>query len=465
MDPERIEQEFSKLAGSPGVSLPAVNAIKDWLLASETVQRVRIHSHEIASASGQPLDEIVSAILIGVAMGLFDLHWLVHCPHCNMITTDYDKLFELSQISNCKMCDVEFEADFLNHVEVTFSLNKLLEDIEMEAFCLPPPVLESKINLAVLPGESGKGADVINEPGVYRYFCPITLAKGVLRVRKEATDTIQKFKIRQLPSLRFDPNIINAHCGPIEFELVNDCEKISGIFIIRDDLPDELALGEMPPRLTGLQVIHYPEYQHLFGDHVLSDQEQVLISSVTLMFTDIAGSTEMYETVGDAAAYNLVHHHFELLFDSIEAQNGFVVKTIGDAVMASFLNNDDAIKCSLDALRGFHRLNTESDSQHGIRVKFGIHRGPVMLVNLNGRKDYFGSTVNKAARIQNCAGAGEIAFSLTALTDSRAADALMRLSGDEIREERVTLKGILDDQTIFRLNTTNKLPDQDTLGF
>lgn len=465
MDLKRIEQELLKLADNPGVSLPAVNAIKDWLLASEAVQRVRINPHEISSASGQPLDDIVSAILIGVAMGLFDLHWLVHCPHCNMITTDYDKFFDLSRLSNCKMCDIEFEADFLSHVEVTFSLNRHLEDLDMVAFCLPPPVLESKINLAVLPGEKGKGVDIINEPGVYRYFCPITLAKGILHVEEETTDTIQKFKVRQLPSLRYDPDTINAKCGPIEFEFVNDCEKISGIFVIRDELPEKLGLEDLPPRLTGLQVMHYPEYQHLFGDHVLSDQEQVMVSSLTLMFTDIAGSTEMYESVGDAAAYNLVRRHFELLFESIEMHHGFVVKTIGDAVMASFQNNDDAMKCSLDALRGFHRLNEESDSQHGIHVKFGIHRGPVMLVNLNGRKDYFGSTVNKAARIQNCAGAGEIAFSPAALTDSLAADTLMRICGDEIHEERVTLKGILEDQTIFRLNTTNNLPDQNMLGF
>jgi hypothetical protein len=225
MDSERLEQELSNLATSPGVSSPAVNAIKDWLLASEPVQRVRIHPHEIADTSGKPLDDIVSAFLIGVAKGLFDLHWLVHCPHCNMITTDYDQLFELSGISNCKMCDVEFEADFLNHVEVSFSLNKLLEDIDIPAFCLPPPVLESKINIAVLPGESGTGADVINEPGVYRYFCPITLAKGILQVGEDTTETTQKFKVRQLTSLRFDPDTIDARCGPIEFELVNTCSR------------------------------------------------------------------------------------------------------------------------------------------------------------------------------------------------------------------------------------------------
>ncbi len=453
MDTNLLDQEFVKLANTYAGSSLTLQAMKDWLIASESVQRLRINPYEISEASGQQADDIVATALNGVASGLFDMHWLAHCPHCNMITEEYDNFFELTQTSDCKMCDVAFEVDFVSRVEVTFSLNRAIEDIGMEAFCLPPPILSSKVNIAVPPGEMDVGTDVIDKEGVYRFFCPITLAKGILRVEGDRTDTAQEFKIRQLSSFNFDQVTATARPGPVRFELINDCDKVSGIFIIQDELPNELSLDALPPRLTGLQVIHHPEYRRLFGSHVLSDRERIQISSVTLLFTDIAGSTKMYETLGNSMAYNIVRQHFDILFRCVEAHGGFVVKTIGDSVMASFPNNDGAMRCALGALQAFLNLGGDEDSLHKTQVKFGIHRGPVLLVNLNGRVDYFGSTVNKAARIQSCAGPNEVTFSPDVLVDCPAAKTLIKVCGEAIRKEHVNLKGIMADQPIFRLTT------------
>ena len=461
MDTALLDQAFERLTGKPQVSSEALQAVRDWLLASETVQRLRINPYEIAAASDLPVGDIVALALHGVESGLFDLHWFVHCPHCNMITKECNNFFELTQTSDCKMCGVDFEADFLARVEVAFSLNRAIEAVDMLAFCLPPPVLCSKVNIAVPPGETGIGSDVIDEPGVYRMFCPITLAKGLIQVEGERTDVVQEFKIRQLPSLSYDQKMVRARPGPVRFELTIACGQISGVFIIRDELPDELPLDALPPRLTGLGVIHYPEYRRLFGSHVLSEHERIQVSSVTLLFTDIAESTVMYESLGNAVAYNVVRDHFKTLFRSVEAHGGFVVKTIGDAVMASFVTTDNAVKCVMEALRAFHG----AESPRGLRVKFGVHRGPVILVNLNGRVDYFGSNVNKAARIQSCAGGNEVAFSSDAFADSPAARALMRVCSDAMHEEQVLLKGIKTDQTIFRLTIDDGPPARDVLGF
>ncbi len=465
MDTGLLDQGFAKLTNLPMGSSGALQAVKDWLLASEAVQRHRINPFVVAAASGQRPEEIVAVALNGVASGLFDLHWLVHCPHCNMVTTEYDNFFELVQTSHCKMCGVDFEADFLARVEVAFSLNRAIENIDMAGFCLPPPVLESKVNIAVPPGATGVGADVIEEPRLYRFFCPITLAKGLLKVEGVRTDTVQEFKIRQLPTLNYDQMTLNARPGPVRFELVNDCDKVSGIFIIQDELPDELPLEDLPPRLTGLTVIHFPEYRHLFGNHVLSDQERIQVSSVTLLFTDIAESTALYETLGNAQAYNLVRQHFNILSRSVEAHGGFVIKTIGDAVMASFVHSDDAVKCVVEALREFQGLSFGGEGPQKFRVKFGIHRGPVLIVNLNGRVDYFGSTVNMAARIQQCARGNEVTFSMEAFESSPAANTLLGACSDAVLKEQVSLKGIKADRTIYRLNLADGLPLRERLGF
>ena len=224
MDTALLDRGFERLAETGSESPRALRAFKDWILASETVQRVRINPYEIAAASNEPVDDIVSVALNGAASGLFDMHWLVHCPHCNMITAECDNFFELTQTSSCKMCELAFKADFLARVEVAFSLNRAIDGVDMAAFCLPPPALRSKVNIAVMPGEKDAGSDVIDEPGLYRYFCPITLAKGLLRVTGEQTESVQSFKIRQCPSLNYDQTTLSARPGPVRFELVNECE-------------------------------------------------------------------------------------------------------------------------------------------------------------------------------------------------------------------------------------------------
>jgi hypothetical protein len=349
MDTSALERGFSRLAKDTSASRLAEQKFRDWLVSSNEIQRLRINPYEVALASDVPVQDIVALALHGVAAGLFDLHWLVHCPHCNMITTECQNFFELTHSSDCKMCDVDFDVDVLARVEVTFSLNRSIEDVDATAFCLPPPALCPKVNIAVAPGGTISGNDTIDNPGRYRFFCPITLAKGVLEVSGERTDEVQEYSVHQLPSFNFAETSFVARPGPVHFELVNNCDKVSGIFIIPDVLPDELPLEALPPRLTGLETIHYPDYRTLFGDQPLAESEHLQISSVTLLFTDIAGSTAMYENLGNAAAYTAVRDHFDLLFRFIETHGGFVIKTIGDAVMASFRTNDDALACALDA--------------------------------------------------------------------------------------------------------------------
>jgi class 3 adenylate cyclase len=447
---EALDRRILKIAEDVPATRLCGRKVRDWLVESDAIERLRINPYTVAAACDEPVEHIVPLALHGVENGLFDLHWLVHCPHCNMITKECENFFELTHASGCKMCEVDFDVDILKRVEVVFSLNRSIEDVDASAFCLPPPVLCSKVNIAVAPGGTGSGDDIIEEPGTYRFFCPITLAKGILEVSGERTDEVQEFRIRQLPSFNYDETSFAAQPGPVYFDLTNDCDKVSGIFIIPDVLLDELELESLPPRLTGLEAIHYQEYRNLFGDQALASSEHLQISSVTLLLTDIAGSTAMYEKMGNAAAYTAVRNHFDLLFHSIEIHGGFVIKTIGDAVMASFRTNDDALQCALEAQREFRTPNESSTTGCNIRVKFGVHRGPAILVNLNGRIDYFGSTVNKAARIQGAAAPNELVFSSEVRADSSVADALLRNHGAEIRQEQIELKGIEGGQTIFR---------------
>lgn len=205
----------------------------------------------------------------------------------------------------------------------------------------------------------------------------------------------------------------------------------------------------VPPEhpLTGLDLLHRPLFRERFSDDVLSAEETLEIRSVVLLFTDIKGSTKLYEELGDASAYNLVREHFKVLFAAIEARGGIVVKTIGDAVMASFRRAADALEAALTVHATIDALKVPG-TQESVVVKMGLHLGPAIAVTMNDRFDYFGQTVNRAARIQGLARDQEIYFSQPVFEDAACRRALATRKA-AVRRWRTQLKGIEGDQVVY----------------
>jgi class 3 adenylate cyclase len=160
------------------------------------------------------------------------------------------------------------------------------------------------------------------------------------------------------------------------------------------------------------------------------------------MFTDLKGSTELYDALGDAPAYNLVRDHFSFLADRVQRNHGFVVKTVGDAVMAAFSRPDHAVRAALaiqDDVASFNSARGEGASATPIVLKLGLHAGPCIAVTTGDVLDYFGATVNVAARLENQCRGGELIVSEDVAGDAETAAAL----ADRTRiEETAMLRGV-----------------------
>src|SRR6266566_2661468 len=122
--------------------------------------------------------------------------------------------------------------------------------------------------------------------------------------------------------------------------------------------------------------------------------DQVEIRRIAFLFTDIRGSSALYNRVGDARAYGWVREHYAVLTSAIRLHDGAVVKTIGDAVMAAFHDPVAALTASLrirDDIEAFNRNLAEQLESDGmaIIVRLGLHTGPCIAVTLNDRLDYF----------------------------------------------------------------------------
>ncbi|MBS3147383.1 adenylate/guanylate cyclase domain-containing protein [Candidatus Woesearchaeota archaeon] len=200
--------------------------------------------------------------------------------------------------------------------------------------------------------------------------------------------------------------------------------------------------------IPAIEVINTETFRILFEEEKPLPGEHVAIKDLTFLFTDLSGSTATYERLGDGGAYRIVKEHFIILFNLIKKNNGTVVKTIGDAVMATFLNSSDALKTALEARKEFTVFNKRKDVRGAAVLKIGIHNGNCLAVTLNSRLDFFGGTVNKAARIQGIAEANEICISEDALTSAKE-----RALFNGIRHYRKTvqLKGIKNEVPIILL--------------
>ena len=128
---------------------------------------------------------------------------------------------------------------------------------------------------------------------------------------------------------------------------------------------------------------------------------------LTVMFTDIKGSTSMAETAGDLATRMILKAHNEIVFAAIKAHNGTLVKTIGDGTLSHFPTAQDGLRGAAAIQKGIDAYNATSTSKTPIIVRIGLHTGKV----IQEKNDIFGDVVNTASRFESSASGGEIYMS------------------------------------------------------
>ena len=177
--------------------------------------------------------------------------------------------------------------------------------------------------------------------------------------------------------------------------------------------------------LTGERVIATPAFRRICPEQLLRAGDNAEIGWIAIMFTDLKGSTELYDALGDAPAYNLVRDHFSFLSERVLRNRGFVVKTVGDAVMAAFSRPNDAVRAALEIQDDVASFNSaRGASTTPIALKLGLHAGPCIAVTTADVLDYFGATVNVAARLEHQCRAGEVIVSEVVARDAETAATL-----------------------------------------
>ncbi len=223
------------------------------------------------------------------------------------------------------------------------------------------------------------------------------------------------------------------------------------------EAPRKVKLDEADTRAVELFTLQ--AFREMFPDEVLPIDESLQVTDVSLMFTDVRGSTRLYERLGDSRAYHLVRDHFKVLFRVVEEHRGAVVKTIGDSVMASFRDPVDALKGAVSAQGNLALFNRQQKlNEDDVIIRIGMDRGPAIAVNLNDRLDFFGNTVNRTARIERLSAGNDVVFGANLQSDPRVQEFLVK-RGRRLAIERFerTVKGIEEPITAFRLTAPREV--------
>ncbi len=435
--------KFEDLASSAS-DPAAVSYLRALIENADDIDCYKVNAFRVAAEIGVSRPASLRALLFATRLGLFDLNWDVRCPSCTGTPDFHRHLMQLQRSAHCGLCNLNWEVEFDEQVEVTFTVNPDVRKLDVRDFRL----LVFPENIAYFNTINGREkrlphARVMCDPhtnatlemallpGQYRYEIPgypdvggnIFVSDGPSVLDQRAAIAVSADGSIDVRTLKFAPGIV----------------KVSIAFGFGQHWPLLVQRVEAPTNwVSAAYVTSQQDFRDLFSGEFLAPGLSFAMRSITLMFTDIRGSTEMYETLGDGSAYALVQEHFKLMSDAIREHEGAIVKTIGDAVMAAFPLNANAVRAALAIQSGF---TAHAGRLKGIEVKIGLHRGPTIAVTSNRALDYFGRTVNVAARVQGEARPRQVLLSEAVLSDP-AVRTLLDERGIAIEPFEAHLKGV-----------------------
>lgn len=406
----------------------------------------RLRPLDLAMQWGVDGRELLAVCLSGVIAGLLDLRWDMVCPSCRTATDRQTSLSDLPSAAHCQLCDISFEVELDRAIEATFMPAPALRKPEQGPFCVGGPLRTPHVvSQTILPPSGSATLHAPDQPGRYRIF-----VRGGANVSLEVANGSgssgeAQFRIDDDTLYRTDTDALEAHItsvlpgAPLDVSQSSDSER--HLKLERLEWASRAATAHLVSTL--------PEFRRLFSADLLRPGVSLRVARVALLFTDLTDSTALYHSIGDAKAFKVVQEHFDVLATIIAEHRGTIVKTIGDAVMAAFIEERDALNASFAMHRAFPAFRKGNTDAARTLLKIGVFAGPCYVVTANGILDYFGQTVNIAARLQGASGPGEIVI------DGPFADEAERagwLSGFTVSERfEAKLKGLPDPVKVARI--------------
>lgn len=390
-------QRFDRLLEQLRTAYPnekMIGCLEAHLTATGDDEVLHMKPYRLAARWGCARQDVLHLFLHATKIGILTQSWNLMCPNCRVPKETVSSLSEVAGQIHCDLCGVGYDLNFDRYVEMCFSVHPSIRKAADQTYCVAGPMRSPHIfaQYRLKPSRSQK---------VYYPSLP-----PESRIRTLKTNHIMAITSGGNQAFTYSskgwtkPNAaLSASGGMIELHNESDKEQV---VVFETTLWDAEALTAADATSTQL-------FRDLFSKEVIAPDQQIGVESLTILFSDLRGSTAMYEQIGDAKAYRRVRAHFDFLSRHIAKHDGAIVKTIGDSVMAAFYKPENALRAALAIQSETPSFNQEQNTD--LVIKLGLCSGPTIAVNANELLDYFGHTVNRAARIQQQSKGGDIIVS------------------------------------------------------
>ena len=440
VDRGQLDRVMARLEQAP-VQRELLEPLRDRIEEGSDDQLVGVRAFAVADAWGADRLEVLRLFLHATRAGLFALRWDLMCPNCRVTKAESATLRELPQRYHCEVCGISYTADFDQRVELRFSVHPAIRRASDAVYCTGGPLrmphivaqqylqpgedrrldieLDQPLRLRTVGAEgqlivvpdprSGRSQDVTLTYAAGRWVGPHSMATA-------SDDTL-------LVPCEATPRLRNQTGGPLL-----------------------VVLEEIEPAGQGTTAAQATTLQEL-----LAPGQQLAVQDIALLFSDLRGSTSLYEGVGDAAAYSRVNRHFDFIKERVARHSGAIVKTMGDGLMGAFQRLDDALAAAVSMQQDVGAWCASQQIDPPLVLKIGVHHGPVIAMTANERLDYFGRTANLAARLGAESRGGDVV--LLKETFEEAAPPLA--SGGQrpmtVETFRARLRGLEGDRELVRI--------------
>ncbi|MDZ7683152.1 MAG: adenylate/guanylate cyclase domain-containing protein [Fodinibius sp.] len=432
---KRLQQILEDLHSSE-VDSAILEKLVNFIRRADDLNLKRIHPYKLADHWGIAREKVLKVFIQASKADLLNFNWDLHCPTCRTIQESVKTLNQIHEPIYCDKCEQEFTVNFNKTIRLSFTPHPLVRKIDDNEYCIRGPQTKPHVMIQqyLEPGEN-RYIKTQLPTGTYTLRSSESAGTATVHVQNKSNDTIH---IDLRPS-GLNGEEVNITPDP-NLSIQNTSSETQVVTLEKKSWNDT---GVSAAQATSSQL-----FRDLFANEVLKKGEKISVDNLTLMFTDLFDSTGMYNEEGDDKAVGQVINHFEVLEKAIANENGAVVKTIGDSVMAVFCEPKHALRAYL---RAQETLSQDDRFSNDLQLKAGIHHGSCVAVNLNSRIDYFGSTVNIASRFVDYASENEAIISQQTLADSELQQILADYNNQSsVKDMSTQLKGFQHESFLIK---------------
>jgi class 3 adenylate cyclase len=443
--PERLTATARTLIDDQHQPAAIVQKLAALLREGDDLSVARIRPYAMADEWHGDRRDTLHVFLHATRAGLLDFSWDIVCPHCRGAKKGPTSLNAVNRRGHCDSCQIDFDADFDRSVELTFSPNPSIRAVTRADYCVGGPQVTPHI-VAQQSIEAGSECALrLNVvPGRYRLRGAAPLRPVLFRVQEKGPAHV----VLDL-SPEGDGETLVGSGAEITIKNSSDQRQLAVL--------EHLAWTDQAT--TAAEVTSLQLFRDLFSQEVLRPGEQISVGAMTIVFTDLKNSTQLYRQIGDAPAFGRVLTHFEMLKAAVAEEDGCIVKTMGDAIMAAFPRPLAAVRAMIRAHKWLanptsHALpegiTVPPSSLQPLMLKAGLHVGSCLAINQNERLDYFGTTVNTAARLCGHCTGEDLVLSAAVCADPEVSTFLSSQPHLRTQLEQVRLKGLGDEPVAVR---------------